>query len=100
MLYLLQVDFPYQGPWGDEIVSAMTGLAQSIAQEPGLLWKFWTENKPAGEAGGVYLFSDFPSANAYLAMHTERLKSFGVPQVNGKIMAVNEALSRIDRAPI
>jgi hypothetical protein len=48
----------------------------------------------------VYLFSDFPSANAYLAMHTERLKSFGVPQVNGKIMAVNEALSRIDRAPI
>lgn len=100
MPYLLQVDFPYQGPWGDEMASTMTDLARSIAQEPGLLWKLWTENKSAGEAGGVYLFSDLPSAEAYLAMHTQRLKNFGVPQVNGKIFDVNEALSHIDRAPI
>lgn len=100
MPYLLQVDFPFQGPWGDDMAVAMTGLAQSIAQEPGLIWKIWTENKSAGEAGGAYLFSDLPSAEAYLTMHTQRLKSFGVPQVNGKIFAVNEALSKIDRAPI
>lgn len=100
MPYLLQVDFPYQGPWGDEMTSAMSGLAQSIAQEPGLIWKIWTENPSAGEAGGIYLFSDLPSAEAYLVMHTQRLKSFGVPQVQGKIFAVNEALSRIDRAPV
>lgn len=54
MPYLLQVDFPYQGPWGDEMTSALRGLAESIANEPGLIWKFWTENKEAGTAGGVY----------------------------------------------
>lgn len=100
MTYLLQVDFPYPGPWGDEMTTAMTALAQSIAQEPGLLWKLWTESPATGEAGGIYLFSDRSSAEAYLAMHRARLKSFGVPQVNAKIFAVNDDLSLIDRAPL
>lgn len=100
MTYLLQVDFPYQGPWGDAMTTAMTALAESIAQEPGLLWKLWTENPITGEAGGIYLFSDLPSAEAYLAMHSARLKSFSVPEVHAKIFAVNDALSRIDRAPV
>ena len=78
----------------------MQELAQSIAHEPGLIWKLWTENRSAGEAGGVYLFSDLPSAEAYLAMHGQRLKQFGIPQVNAKIFAVNKALSLIDRAPL
>ena len=100
MPYLLQVDFPYPGPWGDEMTAALCGLAESIAGEPGLIWKLWTENPAASEAGGIYLFQDLPSAEAYLAMHTARLKGFGVPQVNGKIFQVNETLSRIDRAPL
>ncbi|WP_374278087.1 monooxygenase [Azonexus sp.] len=100
MPYLLQVDFPYPGPWGDAMTGAMAGLAQSIAGEPGLLWKLWTENEAAGEAGGIYLFSDRPSAEAYRDMHARRLKGFGIAPVNAKIFAVNEALSRIDRAPL
>lgn len=100
MPHLLQVDFPYQGPWRDEMASAMRGLAESIANEPGLIWKLWTENQATGEAGGVYLFTDMPSAQAYLAMHTQRLLSFGVPVVNGKVFQVNETLSQIDRAPL
>lgn len=100
MPYLLQVDFPYQGPWGDEMTSALRGLAESIANEPGLIWKFWTENKEAGTAGGVHLFKDLPSAESYLAMHTKRLMGFGVPVVHGKVFMVNEALSLIDRAPL
>ena len=97
MHYILQVDFPYAGPWGEAMTEAMQGLAQSIAAEPGLIWKIWTENEPTGEAGGIYLFADIPHAEAYLAMHSARLKAAGVAQVNGKIFAVNEALSRIDR---
>lgn len=100
MSYILQVDFPYSGPWGQAMVEAMEGLARSIAEEPGLLWKIWTENEATGEAGGIYLFEDIPSAEAYLAMHSARLKDFGVPQVNGKIFAVNQALSQIDRGPV
>ena len=100
MPYMLQVDFPYQGPWGDEMTSALRGLAESIANEPGLIWKIWTENQAAGEAGGIYLFTEVPSAEAYLAMHTARLMSFGVQRVNGKVFEVNDALSLIDRAPL
>ena len=75
-------------------------LAASIAQEPGLIWKIWTENAATNEAGGIYLFADRPSAEAYLAMHTARLKGFGIPEVNGKIFDVNGELSAIDRAPL
>lgn len=82
------------------MTEAMDGLAHSIADEPGLIWKIWTVNEETHEAGGIYLFQDKPSANAYLEKHTARLKSFGVPRVNGKLFAVNEALSKIDRAPI
>ena len=35
MSYILQVDFPYTGPWGHEMAAAMDGLARSIANEPG-----------------------------------------------------------------
>ena len=100
MPVLLQVDFPFSGPWGDAMTDALQGLAESIAQEPGLIWKIWTENQAAQEAGGIYLFQDLPSAEAYLTMHTQRLMGFGVPHVNGKIFAVNDTLSRIDRAPV
>ena len=100
MSYILQVDFPYTGPWGQDMAEAMEGLARSIADELGLLWKIWTENEAANEAGGIYLFKDASSAEAYLAMHTARLRDFGIPHVNGKILAVNETLSKIDRGPV
>ena len=100
MSIILQVDFPYTGPWGEQMHEAMKNLAQSIAQESGLIWKIWTENKESNEAGGIYYFTDESSAKSYLAMHTERLKSFGIEPVNAKIFAVNRQLSAIDRAPI
>lgn len=100
MAVLLQVDFPFTGPWGEEMAAGMKDLAASIAQEPGLLWKIWTENREAGEAGGIYLFADRASAEAYLAMHRARLLGFGVPQVNAKLFDINQPLSQIDRAPL
>ena len=100
MSILLQVDFPYSGPWCDAMSEAMRDLAESIAKEPGLIWKIWTENPLTQEAGGIYLFADRASAEAYLAMHTARLNSFGITPVNGKIFDVNGALSAVDRAPL
>lgn len=100
MSYLLYVDFPYTGPWGDEMTPAMQQLAQSINDEPGLIWKIWTENPEANEAGGVYLFTDKVSAEAYLLMHSARLKQFGIPQVNAKLLATQAPLSRINHGPV
>lgn len=99
-LTLLQFDFPTEGPWGASMAEAYAGLAQQIADAPGLLWKVWTENPAAGEAGGIYLFVDEASAEAYQAFHTERLRGFGITQINVKRFAVNEPLSQITRAPL
>ncbi|MCC4265564.1 monooxygenase [Oceanimonas baumannii] len=100
MKTVVQVDFPYKGPFGQEMATAMAGLAQSIADEPGFIWKIWTENPEAGEAGGLYLFEDPDSAQRYLEKHTARLQSFGVSDIRGRIFAVNEALTAIDRGPV
>ena len=99
-MFILQVDFAYSGPWGEAMTEAMAGLAQDIATEPGLVWKIWTANEAAKEAGGVYYFDNQADAKRYLAKHTARLQGFGIEQFNAKIFNVNLDLSRIDRAPV
>jgi hypothetical protein len=97
---LLQIDFSIQAPFGAQMSEAFEPLAQSIAQERGLIWKIWTENAQTKEAGGIYLFDDEECALSYLQMHTERLKSFGITPINAKIFDINIPLSLIDRAPL
>lgn len=97
---LLQIDFPYNGPFGETMAEAFSGLAQSIANERGLIWKIWTENSQTNEAGGIYLFEDEDSAKAYLTMHTARLESFGVEGIRSKIFECNIPLSVITKAPL
>lgn len=97
---LLQVDFDFAGPFGEEMADALAGLAESINNEPGFIWKMWTENKNDQLAGGIYLFEDEASARAYLKMHSARLKEMGVKEVRGQIFDVNISLSTINKAPI
>ena len=58
MAYILQVDFPHDGVFGQEFTEAFTDLAKDISGEDGLLWKIWTENKDEKTAGGIYYFKD------------------------------------------
>lgn len=99
-LTLLQIDFPFDGPWGDDMAAAFEGLAHDIASTPGLKWKVWTENRAAGRAGGIYLFDDGANAARYCEMHVARLQGFGVKDIRALDFGVNEALSLIDRAPL
>ncbi len=39
---LLQVDFEFSGPFGEEMSNALVDLAKSINNEPGMIWKIWT----------------------------------------------------------
>ncbi|RXT07138.1 monooxygenase [Ammoniphilus sp. CFH 90114] len=100
MAYLLQVDFKMEGPFGREMADSFSDLARSINEEEGLLWKIWTENSEAKEAGGIYLFETKETAQQYLTMHTARLKGFGIEHVNAKIFQVNEALTKLNQGPI
>ena len=100
MKKLIQVDFPYGGAFGEEMAKELKQLAESIKEEPGFIWKIWTEDSNAGEAGGIYLFESEETAKAYLEMHTARLKSFGIAHVNGKIFDINETLTETTQGPI
>lgn len=100
MTKLVQIDFPFSGPFGEEMTAAMGELAQSITREPGFLWKIWTENHHTQEAGGIYLFRDEDTATAYIKKHTERLQGFGITGINAKVFDVNDALTRINHGPV
>ena len=68
MNFIVQVDFPYSGPFGEQMSAAMQGLAEDIAAEPGLVWKIWTESEKEQIAGGVYLFDNEADARRYMDM--------------------------------
>ena len=100
MAAILQVHFPLEGPFGEAMVEAMTPLAHSINDEPGMLWKIWTEDSQGKRAGGVYLFATRKDAEAYRQMHTARLEGMGVTGIEGQIFDANETLSAINRGPL
>lgn len=97
---LLQVDFDFTGPFGEEMATALAELAKSINHEQGVIWKIWTENKQNQIAGGIYLFEDQHSAETYLAMHSARLSAMGITNIRGIIFDVNLPLSQINQAPV
>ena len=100
MAKLLQIDFPFNGPFGHQMAETLKELADSITEEPGFIWKIWTENETTKEGGGIYLFQNEETAKAYLDKHTARLTGFGVSEVHAKIFNVNETLSNITKGPI
>jgi hypothetical protein len=98
-LTVLIFDFP-NSAFGPERTEALKPLAENIAGQRGLLWKIWTEEPSAKRAGGVYLFETREAAEAYHAMHAKRLAARGITGIEATYRGVNEALSRIDRAPL
>ena len=44
-----------------------SSVVQPIADVPGLVWKIWLLNEQNAEAGGIYLFQDKQSLDAYLS---------------------------------
>ncbi|PEU15429.1 MULTISPECIES: monooxygenase [unclassified Bacillus (in: firmicutes)] len=97
---LLQIDFKMKGPWGEEMSKSFKVLAKDIANEKDLIWKIWTENQDAEEAGGIYLFKSEEVLDRYLAKHTARLNSFGITEINAKKFDVNVPLTMIDRGKL
>lgn len=95
---LLVVDFPHEGPWGEELARTQHGVAAEIGEMPGLVFKIWTENEEEGRAGGIYCFEDRHSAETYLARHRARLAAMGLTDIHAAFFDVNEPLSRANHA--
>lgn len=100
MAHLLQVDFKMKCPFGDEMAKEFSDLAKSMKEEDGFIWKIWTENPEKNEAGGIYLFETKEAAENYLDMHSKRITSFGITDINAKIFEINAQLSHITKGPL
>jgi hypothetical protein len=100
VLKLLQMDYLFTGPWGEEMATKYSDLAHRIANVSGLICKVWTENRETGEAGGIYLFEDEASLDAYLEGKIERMKASGIESVRARKFDVNERLTQITRGRI
>ncbi len=49
----------------EQYTEAVAPLADPISNVPGLLWKVWIANSEEQEAGGIHLFADQQSLDAY-----------------------------------
>lgn len=102
MRKMLQVDFDsnFNGPLNKETINMLMELAKSINEEPGMIWKIWTENTEQQLGGGIYLFENEESATNYLKMHSARLAQMGITNIRGIIFDINEPLTEINKGPV
>ena len=90
--------FPFPGPWGNELTEASHALASDIANELGLVWKIWLEDRETRHAGGIYLFEDRASAERYREKHEGRLSAMGLTGATANTLSVNTELSVLTMA--
>lgn len=95
----------------EKIMALAAKGAKHIASVPGLRWKIYLQNAKTGEVGGIYLFEDNASLQAYLEgpIITQRKQGkFGdgkhevspIVDVNIKQFDIMEDLTEITRGPI
>ena len=85
-----------------EIEKAWLEVAQPLADTPGLRWKVWLKNEAEAEVGGIYLFDDESSVQAFLEgeMVAAIKASPAIDSVVVKKFHVMEAHTAITRGPV
>jgi hypothetical protein len=98
---ILQINFKFNVPRAD-YEQAVAPLGNDIAAVAGLRWKIWLMNEGESEAGGIMLFEDEKSLQAYLdgpiaaqIVSHPALSDFSVKQFD-----IMEAETAITRGPV
>jgi hypothetical protein len=98
---IVQINFKFDGSKA-EYLEAFAAAAEPIAAVPGLRWKIWPWNDADCVGGGIMLFDDASSAQAYLqgpiaggvGQHP------AVSEISVRQFDVIEDLTAITRGPI
>lgn len=97
---LLQVNYKFAGTRA-EYEAANLPSAQPISEFSGLQWKIWLMNEADGEAGGIVLFDDEASRQAYIDMVRSVVQDNpGLSDLPIKTFDVLEAHTATTRGPI
>lgn len=94
------IHLKYNGEVTPEFIAGMQQLAESIAQESGVVWKIWTHEANTNHFGSTYLFTDQQALETYRAMHIKRLNDIGITDISEHVFDIMEELSHITHAPI
>lgn len=100
-LKLLQVNMKFSMPKA-ELEAAWLGVAQPIADTPGLRWKVWLMNEAEREAGGIYLFESEAAAQSYLGgpIVAALKTSPGISNISAKLFDVLGRHTAITKGPV
>lgn len=75
--------------------------ASDLAVFPGLRWKIWLFDEERGEGGGVHLFDDEASIEAYLSQVIEELKEHpAFSDVRAKSFDILDQPTATTRGPV
>jgi hypothetical protein len=98
---VLQINCKFTVP-SEDLKKGFASLVDEIAAVPGLRWKIWIMNEQAYETGGLYLFDDQGSVEAYLqgpliaALKTNP----AISEISIKQFNVLEDLTTVTRGPM
>jgi len=98
---ILQINYQFTSSLAD-FTALVTPMAEPISGVPGLVWKIWLMNEADHEAGGIYFFESRDAAQAFVG--SEAVQGFAahptITNVNAKMFAPDEALSKVTRGPL
>lgn len=97
---ILQINFKFEMPRADYDQFAVQA-AEPIAATPGLRWKVWLMNEAEKEAGGIYLFKDEASLQAFLGPVTAQMGSHpALKEISVKQFGVMTDVTAVTRGPL
>lgn len=99
-LKIWDLHLKYDGPVTKEFLEGNIKLAESIAQEEGVIWKIWTHEEGTNHYGSTYLFKNIDFLNKYKEMHVKRLNSIGITDIKDHVFGILEDVSKINNAPL
>lgn len=101
MSAILQLNFKFDVTAAD-YEKTVSALAEDFAAVPGLRWKVWLMNESESEAGGIYLFEDESSRQAFLEseLAASVIAHPALRDFSAKPFNVMEELTAVTRGPV
>ena len=98
---ILQINYKFNVSRA-ELDQTLSSIASEIAAVGGLHWKVWLINEAESEAGGIYLFKDEASTNAFLEgpIVAQVVKHPALSDFSVKQFDVAEKITAITRGPV
>lgn len=101
MAIILQVNFTPSSAQDAQTAEQREARARLLSSQPGLIWKVWISDQTSNTRGGIYLFADRASAEAWGdASLRGTLETAGATDISIRYFDVNEAASLITHATL